>query len=58
MNVFINAADAKVLDEIATDMGASPDHVLTVAIRFLGMSRFLNNHLHGVVNPVGDPRDE
>jgi hypothetical protein len=58
LNVFINAADAKVLDEIASDMGASPDHVVALAIRFLGMSRFLNNHVHGVVQPVGDPRDE
>jgi hypothetical protein len=38
-------------------MNRAPEDVLRGALRLLGITYALHN-LHGVVNPVGDPRDD
>lgn len=53
----LDADELRALDELAEDMARPRDEVLRGALRLLGMTRALHNR-HGIVNPVGDPRDD
>lgn len=56
MNLRLDGDEARIARELAEEMSTSPDDVVRGAIRLLGLVRGLQS-VHGVVRPVGDPRD-
>jgi hypothetical protein len=52
----LDGDEARIARELAHEMGKSPEDVVRGAVRLLGMLRGLQA-VHGVVRPVGDPRD-
>jgi len=52
----LDGHEARIARELAEEMGKSPEEVVRGAVRLLGIVRGLQS-VHGVVRPVGDPRD-
>jgi hypothetical protein len=57
MSVRLSGDDARSLDELAADMDVEGGEVLRRALRLLGLVYGLHGSVHGVVQPVPDPRE-
>lgn len=55
-HVTIDGDAGRILDELVAETGRPAPEVVAGALRLLGITRAVHG-LHGVVDPVPDPRD-
>ena len=57
VRLSLDPHDERVLTDLQVELGVGADEILRRSLRLMGITYALHNSVHGVMHPVGDPRE-